>query len=219
MIWALGALAVFGATPPENSILSKLSPQEYSAAAMPFFLGQRVPPILAGVLLAGMLAATMSTDSSYLLSWASVITLDVIAPGRKKKISPKNLILMIRIFVVLIALFVFCWGVLWRPPTTILTYLFLTGAMYTSGAAALMIAGLYWRKASSFGAHLALLAGITLPILNIFIKQLVGPENYPISDSVAGFGSFVLAGLGIVVGSLLKPADFDLTFKEEVAKL
>ena len=40
-------------------------------------------------------------------------------------------------------------------------YMAVTGAVYFSGAFALLVGGLYWKRASSTGAILALLAGFT----------------------------------------------------------
>jgi Na+/proline symporter len=47
-------------------------------AAMPRMLGNVLPTGVIGILIAGTLAVSMSTYSSYLLAWASVITRDVI---------------------------------------------------------------------------------------------------------------------------------------------
>jgi solute:Na+ symporter, SSS family len=38
-----------------------------------------------GLVIAAMLAADMSTDSSYMLTWGSVIYNDILAPFRRKK--------------------------------------------------------------------------------------------------------------------------------------
>src|ERR1043166_5521983 len=54
-----------------------------SLHAMPKFLSTFVPMGLMGLLIAAMLAADMSTDSSYMLSWGSVIYNDILAPFRR----------------------------------------------------------------------------------------------------------------------------------------
>ena len=71
MFWGVAALAFFGPGLP-------------SASAMPKLLGEVVPPGFLGLLVAGMLAASMSTYSAYLLAWSSVLTRDVIASTRPK---------------------------------------------------------------------------------------------------------------------------------------
>jgi hypothetical protein len=50
--------------------------------AMPAMLAQILSPGVRGVVVAGMLAATMSVNSSYLLGWSAVISQDIILPLR-----------------------------------------------------------------------------------------------------------------------------------------
>ena len=51
-----------------------------STLALPTFLGEFLPIGLLGILVAGMLAADMSTQSSYMLAWSSVIYNDILYP-------------------------------------------------------------------------------------------------------------------------------------------
>ena len=70
-IWGIAALATLG--PVANTL-----------EAMPHYLSTAVPAGLMGILVAAMLAADMSTDSSYMLTWCSVIYNDILAPFRKR---------------------------------------------------------------------------------------------------------------------------------------
>jgi hypothetical protein len=45
--------------------------------------GKHTGPGIRGIVVAGMLAATMSVNSSYLLGWSAVISQDVIMPFDK----------------------------------------------------------------------------------------------------------------------------------------
>src|SRR5688572_26049219 len=74
--------------------LATLAPGTDSLQAMPIFLGTFLPVGLMGLMVAAMLAADMSTDSSYMLTWASVIYNDIMAPFRKKKVSEKRGIIL-----------------------------------------------------------------------------------------------------------------------------
>ncbi len=129
--------------------------------AMPVFLGRLLPPIVIGIISAGMIAAFMSTHDSYLLCWSSVLTEDVIAPMCNDNLTPKTRILLTRGFIVVIGIYVFCWGLVYDGNDDIWDYMAVTGAIYFSGAFALLAGGLYWKRASSTGAVLALLAGGT----------------------------------------------------------
>lgn len=132
--------------------------------AMPLYLGRILPAGIIGIVTAGMLAAFMSTQDSYLLCWSSVLTQDVVAPiyeRRGRQLTPKARILLTRTFVVLLSLYVLYWGLVYQGKDDIWDYMAVTGAIYATGAFALLIGGLYWRRASSIGAFLGLLSGLS----------------------------------------------------------
>jgi SSS family solute:Na+ symporter len=131
--------------------------------AMPIFLGRILPVGIIGIITAGMIAAFMSTHDSYLLCWSSVLTQDVVAPLYEKKgrkLGSKARITLTRVFIVVIGIYVLCWGLIYHGSDDIWDYMAVTGAIYYNGAFALLLGGLYWKRASSIGAFLALLAGI-----------------------------------------------------------
>lgn len=130
--------------------------------AMPIFLGRILPIGVIGIITAGMVAAFMSTHDSYLLCWSSVLTQDVVAPiyeRGNRRLSSKARILLTRIFIVTIGLYVLFWGLIYHGSDDVWDYMAVTGAIYYNGAFALLLGGLYWKRASSTGAFLALLAG------------------------------------------------------------
>ena len=63
---------------------------------MPVLLSSFLPVGLMGLLVAAMLAADMSTDSSYMLTWASVIYNDIVAPWRRPGWTEKKGLLLNR---------------------------------------------------------------------------------------------------------------------------
>ena len=86
---------------------------------------------------------------------------DVIAPMFDDRLSSKTRIVITRVLIVVIGLFVLYWGLLYEGKDDVWDYMAVTGAIYFTGAFALLLGGLYWKKASSTGAVLALLAGST----------------------------------------------------------
>lgn len=196
-IWGIGALAM-------------LTPEMYGGntlQAMPTFLAMVVPTGLMGLLVAAMLAADMSTDSSYMLTWTSVIYNDIMGPFRKKKISEKRGILWNRCIIALIGIFLLLFG-LWYPlKGDLWTYLGVTGTIYLSSMSTLLIACCYWKRANSWGATAAIIIGALFPT-GFLIMQLI-PSTKPFTEWVgpyySGIAAYVCAGLAMVVGSLLKP--------------
>jgi len=127
--------------------------------AMPVFLGQILPAGLIGIVSAGMLAAFMSTHDSYLLCWSSVLTQDVVAPWFKEGLSSQARLLLTRIFIVAIGIFILVWGLWYDLGQDLWDYMAISGAIYFTGAIALLVFGLYWKRASKVGAYSALVCG------------------------------------------------------------
>ncbi|MHC4461502.1 MAG: sodium:solute symporter family protein [Planctomycetota bacterium] len=127
--------------------------------AMPVFLSQILPAGLIGIVSAGMLAAFMSTHDSYLLCWSSVLTQDVVAPWFKNGLSSKARLLLTRIFIVAIGIFILVWGLWYDLGQDLWDYMAISGAIYFTGAIALLVFGIYWKRASKIGAYSALVCG------------------------------------------------------------
>jgi len=155
--------------------------------ALPIFLGRILPPVVIGIISAGMIAAFMSTHDSYLLCWSSVLTQDVIAPLFGDGLGPKARIWITRALIVVIGLYVLYWGLLYEGREDVWDYMAVTGAIYFTGAFALLVGGLYWKRASSTGAVLALVAGST---------AVLGLS--PVQDGIA----WLLGGVAGLVPSL-----------------
>ena len=196
-IWGIAALAT-------------LSPELVGAStlhAMPKFLATAVPVGLMGILVAAMLAADMSTDSSYMLTWGSVIYNDLLAPFRKGKWSDKRGLFWNRSIVAIIGVFLLLYG-LWYPlQGDLWTYLGVTGTIYLASMSVLLIACCYWKRANSWGATAAILFGAIIPVAFLVMQQV--PVTKHIADNIgpyySGIASYLIAGAAMVVGSLLKP--------------
>lgn len=194
MFWGVAALAYFGPDIPATS-------------AMPRLLGTLVPSGFLGLMIAGMLAASMSTYSAYMLAWSSVATRDIIGSLRRHPLDERTTILLTRVITVLIGVFLLVFGLLYEIPATAFQYLALTGGMYTAGALGCVAGGLYWKKANRVGAYAGLALGAVAPVAFLVLSgyaEVLPAWLVPLTDvNISGFLSFVLAGTGMVVGSLV----------------
>jgi solute:Na+ symporter, SSS family len=195
-IWGIAALALL--TPDQvggNTLL-----------AMPRMLRMIVPPGLMGLLLAAMLAADMSTDSSYMLTWGSVIYNDIMAPFHKRAWSEKKGLLWNRSIIAVIGVFLLIYGLWYKIEGDLWTYLGITGSIYLSSMSVLLIACCYWKRANSWGATAAIFFGALIPTATL-ILQKVGPYTqwFRKNDTSCGIAAYVIVALAMVVGSLLKP--------------
>ncbi len=167
--------------------------------AMPIFLGRILPAGLIGLITAAMIAAFMSTHDGYLLCWSTVITQDVIAPLFKERLDNPTRIKITRVLIVLIGLYILYWGLFYTGEEDIWDYMAVTGAIYFTGAFSLLFGGLYWHRASSTGAVLALLVGITAVLglgpvqkaVHTFIPGSIAERNITaIDDTTIEFEAF-----------------------------
>jgi len=190
--------------------------------AMPMTLGYIVPAGLLGVLVAGLMAAFMSTHDSYFLCWASVFTRDVVGPMRRIPMGQKEEISLIRISVVVIGVFLLVWG-LWYPlPDSVWDYMAVTGTIYLSGASVSLLGGLYWKRASEAGALAGMLLGL-VAIAGLFLEPVnerlapLLPQDYELRMVEVGLFTFALCAVGFVVFSLLLPDRDDKGGAEQTA--
>jgi SSS family solute:Na+ symporter len=173
---------------------------------MPRLLGEIVPTGFLGLLVAGMLAASMSTYSAYLLAWSSVLARDIVGCTRTHDFPEATTVTITRIAAAAIGIFLLVFGLWYKIPDTAFQYIYLTGAMYTSGALGCVAAGLYWRRANNAGAYAALLLGAAAPAGFLLLEKsrdiLPGWLWFITDVNIAGMVSFALAALGMILGSL-----------------
>ncbi len=174
---------------------------------MPLFLSQFVPVGLMGLLLAAMLAADMSSTSSYMITWGSVIYNDILAPFRKTRWSEKRGLLWNRAIVTLIGVFLLVFG-LWYPlKGDVWDYLGVTGTIYLASISTLLIACCYWKRANNWGAAGAIVVGAVIPLAFLVIAAVPvhGGAGQTVRAVLLGHRRLLAAGAAMIVGSLLKP--------------
>jgi len=195
--------------------------EERARQAMPRYLAAILPSGVIGLLLAGMLAALMSTHSAYLLSWSGVLTEDLVTPALRTlgiNLGDRTRLWITRFFILCLGVYLVTFGLWYKTKTDIWTFLALTGTMYFAGAATLLAFGLYWRRANVAGAFAGLVCGAAPGLFNIaiYIATLIMKKPAPgeapglivrinafLSEPLIGLISYPLAVVGMVVGSLL----------------
>ncbi len=167
-----------------------------------------LPVGLMGLLVAAMLAADMSTDSSYLLAYGSVIYNDLLAPLRRLlRPSERQGILWNRLIVAALGVFFLFYG-LWYPLSgNVWSYLTITATISFASMSTLLVACCYWSRANNWGAIGAIVAGAVIPFAYL-VLQLV-PATIELAKTIgpnrSGIAAFAGSAAAMVVGSLLKP--------------
>ena len=142
---------------------------------MPIFLSSLLPTGLIGLLIAAMLAAEMSTDSSYLLTWSNILYNDLICPLRKQPFSEKTGLFLNRSIVVGIAGFLLLYGLWYQAPGRVWDYLSITANIYLSSIFVLLVSCCYWKGARPVGAVGAIIGGAIPPVVFLVISQIEFP--------------------------------------------
>jgi len=174
-----------------------------SLTAMPKYLNTILGPGLIGIMIAAMLAAEMSTDSGYLLTWATVMYNDLINPCLRRPLSPKAKLFTVRAMVLAIGVFLVFYGLWYKVPGRAWDYLSVTGNIYLASLFTLLVGALYWRGANSWGAVAAIVLGAVGPLTFLVVNAIVKDPDKQISPELAGLAAFILSFAGMIVGSWL----------------
>jgi len=159
-----------------------------------------IAAIAAGVILAGILAATMSTADSQLLAAASGISQNLVRECMGVKLSEKAALIVARITVVIISIVaVFMAG---NPDSSVFEIVSFAWAGFGATFGPVVLLSLFWRRANKYGAISGMISGGIM----IFLWKYV----------ISGFGgvfaiyellpAFIVAIIVNVVVSLLTKA-------------
>lgn len=158
-----------------------------------------LPPLLAGLVMAGILAATISSSDSYLLIAASAVSLNIFKGILKKDASDKQVMTMSRIILLLIAVA----GVVIAMDENSVIFTIVSFAWAGFGAVfgPIMLFSLFWKRTTQAGAVAGMVTGGVMVFLwNLVLKPLGG-----VFGIYELFPAFVLSCLVILVVSLLTP--------------
>lgn len=143
-----------------------------SQLRVPLVLAQVLPVGLKGAFAAVMLAAFISTHDTYLHSWGTILVQDVILPLRRRPFHPKQHMKMLRLAIVLVAIFIFFFSLLFQQNQKIALFFAITGAIFAGGSGAVIIGGLYWRRGTTAAAWTAICVGAGIAVSGIVIYQI-----------------------------------------------
>ncbi|MEM6333312.1 MAG: sodium:solute symporter family protein [Planctomycetota bacterium] len=137
---------------------------------VPLTLQHLLPIGIMGLLVAILISAAVSTDDSYLHSWGSIFVQDVILPFKKKRLSPRQHLLLLRVAIFSMAVFAFLWSMYFPLNQYIFMYWQITGSVFTGGAGAAIIFGLYWNRGTTAAAWTVMIVGPVIAILSVLAR-------------------------------------------------
>ncbi len=169
---------------------------------VPIALRHILPIGVIGVFCALCVFLLISTDTTYMHSWGSIIVQDIILPIRGRAFTAEQQLRLLRLIIAAVAAFAFFFSLFFAQVDFILMFFAITGAIWLGGAGPCIVGGLYWRRGTSQGAFAALTSGSILAVGGIIAQKTWVEHIYPWLEK-----SGVLPGISTVVEGLSRPLE------------
>ncbi|WP_434145636.1 sodium/proline symporter PutP [Photobacterium leiognathi] len=162
-------------------------------------------PVMAGILLAAILAAIMSTADSQLLVSSSALAEDFYKQVFRPQASSQEIVMVGRIAVILLSIVAFILAL--DPESSVLAIVSYAWAGFGAAFGPVLLLSLYWKEMNRNGA----IAGILVGAITVVVwKQLTG-GIFDLYEIIPGF---IFATLAVVVVSKATGAPSDTVQKQ-----
>lgn len=158
-----------------------------------------LPPIFAGLVMAGILAATISSSDSYLLIAASAFAKNIYQGLIKKDANDKQVMLISRITLLAIAAIAIIIAL--DENSVIFSIVSFAWAGFGATFGPLMLFSLFWKRTTQTGAIAGMVGGAAM----VFLWKLCISEFGGAWAIYELLPAFIFSSICIVVGSLLSP--------------
>ena len=159
-----------------------------------------IAALLAGVILAGILAATMSTADSQLLAAASSASQNIIKETFCKNISEKTVMIIARVSVLMISVVAAFLAL--DPDSSVFKIVSFAWAGFGAAFGPAMLMMLFWRRVNKWGV----LAGMVSGGVMVFVWKFGIANISPAFNVYELLPAFIISLVCIIVVSLLTPA-------------
>ena len=207
-IWVFIAMAVaifigvIGLTMVHEGAISAVTDPERIIIVIAQFMSKFgiVPALLAGLVMAGILACTMSTCDSQLLAASSSISENILRGVFNINLSHKATMIVARVTLVIISII----GAIFAldPESSVFQIVSFAWAGFGASFGPVILAALFWKRCNRWGALAGMLGGgVMVFVWKFAIKPLGGVFNiYELLPA------FVFALILMVIVSLITPA-------------
>ncbi len=156
-----------------------------------------LPPLLAGFVMAGILAATISSSDSYLLIASSALAKNVFQGVVHKRATDKQVMWVTRITLVVLSII----GIIiaWDPNSVIFDIVSFAWSGFGATFGPLMLFSLFWKRTNRAGAIAGMVGGAGM----VFLWKLVIAKLGGVFAIYELLPAFIFSALCIVVVSLL----------------
>lgn len=159
-----------------------------------------VPALIAGVILAGILASTMSTADSQLLAASSSVSENLLGGMFKMNLSEKAKMIVAR--VVLIVISVIAVIIAWDSNSSVFKIVSFAWAGFGATFGPVMLLSLFWKRSNKYGA----VAGMITGGIMVFLWKFVIAKMSDALNVYELLPAFIIGLVVNIVISLLTPA-------------
>lgn len=156
-----------------------------------------IPAFVAGVILAGILAATMSTADSQLLAASSSVSQNIVKNLFMKNLNEKQLMLFARITV--LAISVVAIVIAWNPESSVFEIVSFAWAGFGAAFGPAVLVALFWKRSNFYGVLAGMISGGIVVFLWKFVIAPIGG----VLNIYELLPAFVVSTIVIIVVSLL----------------
>lgn len=205
LFWLFGALLWAYYQTPGTGIPADVAVDQ--SRIVPYYVLSEFPPVMLGLLVAGLAAAAMSSLDSDINAMATVVVEDFYQrnfPGA----TDRSGLLVGKATVIIVGSLCIVASLQWVGVESAIGFMFDLISVATAGVLGLFVLGIFFRSASPRGAWAGIAAAVlftawatatavTIPTLGRTVLDL-GPANYPWNTKLIGvLSSLVLLGVGL----------------------
>jgi SSS family solute:Na+ symporter len=180
MILVLGACAITFLKHPDFAGSAVSINAEINSIADPYLQKQMTVPValshllpigIKGLFCAMMIMGLFAGDSGHVHSWGSIFVQDVILPLRKRPLSPRQHIWLLRAAVVGVAAFAFVFSLLFKQTQYLQLWWVLSAMLFVGGAGVAIISGLYWSRGTTQAAWAGQITGSAVAMVGVLLTS------------------------------------------------
>ena len=165
-------------------------------------------PFIAGIALAAILAAVMSTISSQLIVTSSALIEDMYKALFKKDGTDKHYVFMGRLAVLVVS--IFAAFVAWNPDSTILGLVAFAWAGFGAAFGPIILLSLFWKRLTNYGALSGMVAGAVVAFTWGKIESL----SSSLYEIVPGFIACLVVAVIVSIFTYKPNAEIEAEFNE-----
>lgn len=155
----------------------------YNQMLVSISLRNILPMGLTGIFAALMIFLMLSTDTTYMHSWGTIVVQDFVVPLRKKAFTPHEQIRALRWSITGVCIFALLFSYYFSQIDFILMFFAITGAIW-AGAGVIITLGLYWKRGTTAGAYTSLIVGASIAVAGIIMQQIWVSHAYPFFEQM-----------------------------------